>query len=124
MLGQSSMKGLYENLFAIGLTLMAFAAYGGDEKPLARLGSNGPYPACELPSELDSVLAMRAHNDRLQYPSACTEIAAGTEVRLWEFKKSKDRNLDSLVLVRIPDGYKLPNGMAHLLWVQASAIAQ
>jgi hypothetical protein len=113
-----------KTFFAIALTLMASAAYADDEKPLARLGNDGPYPACELPSELDSVLAMRAHNKKLQYPSACTEIAAGTEVRIWEFKKSNDRNLDSLVLVRIPDGYKLPNGVAHMLWVQASAIVQ
>ena len=113
-----------KTLFAIALTLMASAAYGDDEKQLARLGNNGPYAACELPSELDTLLATRAHNNKLQYSSACTEIAAGTEVRIWEFKKSNDRNLDSLVLVRLPDGYKLPNGIARMLWVQASAILQ
>jgi hypothetical protein len=113
-----------KTLFAIALTLMASAAYGDDEKPLARLGNNGPYPAGELPSELDSLLAMRTHNNKLDYPSACTEIAAGTEVRIWEFKNSNDKNLDSLVLVRLPDGYKVPNGIAHMLWIQASAIVQ
>lgn len=113
-----------KTLFAIALTLMASAAYGDDEKAIARLGNNGPYPACELPSELDSLLMMRAHNNKLKYPSDCTEIAAGTEVRIWEFKKSNDRNLDSLVLVRLSDGYKLPNGIARMLWIQASAIVQ
>jgi hypothetical protein len=113
-----------KTLFAIALTLMVSAAHGGDEKPLARLGSHGPYPACEQPSELDSLLEMRARNKKLQYPSDCTEIASGTEVRVWELKKSNDKNLGSLVLVRLPDGYKLPNGIAHMLWVQASAIVQ
>jgi len=113
-----------KTLFAIALTLMFSVAYGDDEKPYARLGSHGPYPACEQPSELDSLLEMRAHNNKAQYPGDCTEIASGTEVRVWEFKKSNDKSLDSLVLVRLPDDYKLPNGIAHVLWVQASAVVQ
>jgi hypothetical protein len=112
-----------KTLFAIALTLMVSTAFGDDEKPLARLGSNGPYPACEQPSELDSLLEMRAHS-KLRFPSDCTELAGGTEVRVWEFKKNDDKNLDSLVLVRLPDGYQLPKGIARMLWVQASAIVQ
>jgi hypothetical protein len=51
-----------KTLFAIAFTQMFSAAYGDDEKPYARLGSHGPYPACEQPSELDTLLEMRAHN--------------------------------------------------------------
>jgi hypothetical protein len=51
------------------------------------------------------------------------KIAGGTEVQIWEFKKSNDKNLESYVLVLLSDGYKLPEGIARILWIQASALA-
>ena len=130
---------------AMVLTWSALAAKADDDDDcpggcktvtLARLNNYGPYPACEQPSELRLHYLIWAHNyatwlhervrNHLPEPSDCTTLDAGIEVQI--IQKSSDKSCGDTVLVRVPDGYRLPkddgSGLAfpRVLWVTADAI--